>query len=310
MADPRGCEYRQVEIGTNSIVNARGFVLPERADTPGRFVVCWDGLIYPAVTVGEPADLDRDIKDLAAHLKRTREAGPSNRFMPGGLLGLPRGRARITTGVAGVDNQSPIKICLLLRLGRADLAEALFAAGTTWTPKPRTRDLTNYGMSYLTLAGDWAGSAFERLIGAHVRGDDAIALDLARRLAKFRDLASAKAEALGFPLAGSAEPRRHRARPRFYFLSQLDDLLRDQERRAKLPARGPIPKKGGDPSARIAALIRDLDQIDEHQMGGPGRRLSRRLAAGERPDRRGGPGRRASAGGARVRRPAHAFGRS
>ena len=57
------------------------------------------------------------------------------------------------------------------------------------------------------------------------------------------------------------------SRPRgFHFLAQLDELLGDQERRAKMPARGPIPKKGGDPSARIAALIRDLDQIDEQQM--------------------------------------------
>ena len=37
-----------------------------------------------------------------------------------------------------------------------------------------------------------------------------------------------------------------------------------------MPPRGPIPKKGGDPSARIAALIRDLDQIDERQMMSPG----------------------------------------
>ncbi len=103
-------------------------------------------------------------------------------------------------GLAGVNNHSPIKICMLLRLGRADLAETLFTAGTNWTPKPRARDLTNYGISYLSLAHDWAASAFERLIGAHVRGDDVIALDTARRLAKFRDLASAKAEALGFPM--------------------------------------------------------------------------------------------------------------
>ena len=34
--------------------------------------------------------------------------------------------------------------------------------------------------------------------------------------------------------------------------------------------RDPIPKKGGDPSARIAALLRDLDQIHEQQMRSPG----------------------------------------
>ena len=98
-----------------------------------------------------------------------------------------------------------------------------------------------------------------------------IALDAARKLAKFRDLATAQADAMGFP---RADPQNRMPGPasasRFHFLGQLDELLRDQERRAKMPARGPIPGKGGDPSARVAALIRDLDQIDEQQMMSPG----------------------------------------
>ena len=83
VADPRGCEYRQVEIGDWQIRKAHGFVLPERADIPGRFVVCWDGLVYPALTVGGPADLDRDTNDLAASLKKTREAETGKRSRPG-----------------------------------------------------------------------------------------------------------------------------------------------------------------------------------------------------------------------------------
>ena len=71
--------------------------------------------------------------------------------------------------------------------------------GTNWTPDARARDLTDYGISYLTLAVDWAGSAFKRLITAHVRGDDVIALDAARKLAKFRDMTVARASAMGFP---------------------------------------------------------------------------------------------------------------
>ena len=265
VADPRGCEYRQVEIGQYSITKARGFVLPERADIPGRFVICWDGLVYPALTVGDPADLDRDIKELAEVLKQVKAGTVQNRFDEGSYWGFPRPRGG-GFGISGVDDQTPIKFCLLLRLGRADLAETLFAAGTTWTPAPRGRDLTDYHISYMSLASNWAGSAFGRLIGAHTRGDDVIALDLARKLAKFRDLATAKAEAMGFTQPtrqnlGGAEPV-----ARFPFLNQIDDLLRDHERRAAMPPRGPIPPKGGDPSARIAALIRDLDQINEQQM--------------------------------------------
>ena len=269
VADPRGCEYRQVEIGNGSIVKARGFVLPERADVPGRFVVCWNGLVYPALTVGEPADLDRDIRDLADKLRKERNDEKSNRYRQGVYWDFPR-EGQNYFGPAGVDDHSPIKLCLLLRLGRADLAEAVFAAGTAWTPEPRARDLTDYGISYMTLAIDWAGAAFRQMIEAHRRGDDVIALNTARRLARFRDLATAKADAMGFPRGNQQLPGGAGPAPRFYFLSQLDDLLVDQERRAKMPPRGPIPKKGGDPSARIAALIRDLDQIDEQQMRSPG----------------------------------------
>ena len=67
---------------------------------------------------------------------------------------------------------------------------------------------------------------------------------------------------MGFPKNTQQFHRGNGPPPRFYFLTQLDELLRDQERRAKMPPRTPIPKKGGDPTARIAALIRDLDLID------------------------------------------------
>ena len=250
-------------------MKARGFVLPERADAPGRFVVCWDGLVYPALTVGDPADLDRDIKDLAASMRRRGSAGKSNRF-PGSFPGASPAEGRTTTASRASTTTR-----------RSSSACCSDSAAPTWPrpssppgrpgrPEPRARDLTDYGISYLTLAVDWAGSAFGRLIGAHMRGDDVIALDAARRLARFRDLASARADAMGFP-QGSAEPGGAGPAPRFYFLTQLDELLRDQERRAKMPPRGPIPRKGGDPSARIAALIRDLDQIDEQQMCRPAR---------------------------------------
>jgi hypothetical protein len=269
VADPRGCEYRVVEIGAGSVVTVHGFVLPERADAPGRFVICWDGQIYPALSVGEPVDLGKDVSGLAASIKRTREDGKSKRHYDRTFWGFATDDQRFFRG-AGFDDSSPIKLCLLLRLGRADLAEALFAAGTTWMPEARARDLTDYGISYLTLAGDWAASAFGRLIAAHMRGEDVIALDAARKLAKFRDLATAKADEMGFPRQERQSRRGAEPAPRFPFLSQLDELKSDQERRAKLPARGPIPKKGGEPTARIAALIRDLDEIDEQQMSSPG----------------------------------------
>ena len=113
-------------------------------------------------------------------------------------------------------------------------------------------------------------TGFRRLIQAHARGDDVIALDTARNLTRFRDLATAKADAMGFARPDRQDRFGPGPAPRFYFLTQLDELLNDHEVRAKMPPRGSIPKKGGDPAARVAALIRDLDQIDERQMGSPG----------------------------------------
>ena len=272
VADPRGCEYRLVETSHfGSVGKDRGFVLPERADAPGRFFVGWDGLVYPASTIGEPLDLDRDIRDRAASFRRAREGKQLDQFHQSISWSFPPVEPNFNRG-GGVADHSPIKLCLLLRLGRADLAETLFAAGTSWTPGPRSRDLTDYGFNYLTLANDWATSAFSRLIGAHIRGEDGIALDTARKLAKFRDLATARADALGFPRGDRQNGFGNADIPpgRFPMLGQLDDLLQDHERRAKLPPRGPIPPRGGDPSARIAALIRDLDQINEQQMMSPG----------------------------------------
>ena len=62
MADPRGCEYREVEVGDGGPVKTRGFVLPERPGDAGRFAVGWDGVVYPAFAVGAPADLEADVR--------------------------------------------------------------------------------------------------------------------------------------------------------------------------------------------------------------------------------------------------------
>ncbi len=71
---------------------------------------------------------------------------------------------------------------------------------------------------------------------------------------------------MGFPRSNRQNRGGTGPAPTFSFLNQLDELLRDHERRAKMPPRTPIPRKGGDPTARIAALIRDLDLIDERPM--------------------------------------------
>jgi hypothetical protein len=274
MADPRDCEYREVEIGDGVLVKTRGFVLPEQPGVLGRFAVSWDGIVYPAVTIGAPADLEADTRSLADELKTgppaaanvrspARSGGFANR---GHLLEL----GGMVRGPATVESRSPLQLILLLRVGRADLAEKVFAAGTTWTPELSGRDLTDYHITFLTLASEWAEIQYSRLLSAHQRGEDVIALDAACQLTAFQKAVEARATNMGFPRPARRNSSQPEPVPYVGRFEQLDVLLADQERRAKEPPRGPIPERGGDPSARIAALIRDFDQIHVQQISVPG----------------------------------------
>jgi hypothetical protein len=276
LADPRGCDYREVEVaagnvwsGDGGVASTHGWVLPEREGDASRFVVCWNGLVYPAIKVGKAADLEADIRGLA----RTMAEGRASDTTPG------RGRAGFGESFYGafsegravaVDGRLPLKVCLLLLAGRADLAEVLWASGTDWTPDGPKLDLTNYGISYLTLALDWTWGLFDRTICAQMRGDDRLALIGARLLLAAAPRIEAKASEMGFARQRGFQNRGSGTLPYIDFLAQLPELAADQERRAKEPKRGPVPPPGADRPARIAALIRDLDLVAARQSGQPG----------------------------------------
>ena len=261
----------EVKVGNEWGVGAadartHGWVLPRAKDRDEDFAVCWNGLVYPVVKLGDKADLDADIRALVDSAKAERaevQKSPYFRTVGGILVGdrdFPESIA------VAVKQPQAIKICLLLRLGRADLAESFFAAATVWKPDATGgRDLTDYGISYLTMASDWAWCLFDRAVNAHVRGDDRVALADSRLLVEARKKIEARAAAMGF-----ARPQQgvgNRAdRPYLEFLGPLDALHDDQERRAREPVRGEVPPRGADPAPRIAALIRDLDQIAPHPM--------------------------------------------
>src|ERR1035441_9942649 len=125
LADPRDCAYREIEVGlasvgsmdrntpTNGVLKTRGWLLP--GATKPRFAICWNGLVYPAISVGPKADLGVDVAALA-----------TNGFLPHG------------TGFLEAESLSPnsllgIKGCLLLRLGKGE------AARTVWQVRTRLK---------------------------------------------------------------------------------------------------------------------------------------------------------------------------
>ncbi len=281
LADPRGCQYRTIQIAVGSVwggqahdVATSGWVVPAADGGEPRHAIAWSGLVYPLTGVGGPADLDADVRALEDAAGNGRaDVAPKDR--PAGRRAFGEFGTNNEGSPVAVGSFHPIKVCLLLRLGRADLAEAAWAAGIGPSTAPNPGgpgpklDLNSYGVSYLSLAGDLAWYHFDRASCALMRGDDPLALADARFLDSFARAVAAKAEAMGF-----ARPDRRarpgRETPYFDFLVQLPELLADQERRARERANPPAPPRGEGREARIAALIRDLDQVAARQWSQPG----------------------------------------
>jgi len=277
LADPRDCDYRVIEVGTGNVwggdggvVETHGWVLPGK--TAEIFAVCWNGLVYPVVSVGTNADLDADVTQLVTNGMTTwRSVIPEAMTVsPQSLLG--------------------IKGCLLLRLGRADLA-TLYWQVQAKRGQDYRNEMWSRGMSastsaingnklseadpYFVWATEWAWAMFDRAICAHMRGDEALALVTARQLAEVQPKIEAECEKRGFKKQKYwGSPQQGKERPYLDFLDQLPQLLADLERRAKEGDRMTVIQSGlqniPNQTERIAALIRDLDLVEARQWGQPG----------------------------------------
>jgi hypothetical protein len=237
LADPRGCEYRAVELATGERTHA--WVLPAKDRDKQRFAVCWNGLVCPVVSVGDKADLKKDIR---ASVKKDDE-GPVRLARDGELF--PRYRGDLSTA-------------LLLRLGEGDLASELWAANHPPPAAGDGRPAPKVSDPYLSLARESAWAMFDRAVDAHKSGDDAAALHGFRKLTAFAGAVEGAAKKHGF------EPSKERENY-LYFLWQLPDLLADQERRAKEGEREAVvcvgPDRDPDQQKRIAALVLRLDEV-------------------------------------------------
>ncbi len=302
LADPRGCEYRKIRIarldsrrGEARVGDTNGWVLPAANDRNPRHAIAWNGLVYPLTGVGEPADLDADVRALEDHASKVWANRPrvDEPFRPTTFheFGCDDSEA----SPIAVGSLHSIKVCLVLRLGRADLAETLWDAGTG-RPKgaaPPKFDLKAYNLSYLDLAKDFVWYRLSRAIRAHERGDDVLALADLRAIGPLVQAVEAKAEDMGFARPNFGSDRDSK-RPYIDFLDHVPELLVDQERRARERANPPTAPKGTGPEARVAALIRNLDQVafDSDWQGAARVLGSGRIADRQGPDRRRGRRRR------------------
>jgi len=265
LADPRGCEYREIEVlvggseppWTDTVVKTHGWIVPHDAQHQQRFGVCWNGLVYPLVYVGEPADLQADVlaaskADLAPlqgftgwYFRQTFEAA---------CLCHPAEARSVSQ-----DPPLPIKACLLLRLGEAKLAEEVWSRWTSRLDRHSADNQENRRVPdgaeegnpylqnpYLVLANCWTLALFDRGVAAHMRGDDNLALVSAETLATVWPAAEAEAAKRGFPRPSSEKIAQ--GAPHFLLdVHQASELLANQRRRAQDRRQGKaLPVLSGD----------------------------------------------------------------
>ncbi|HET6892884.1 MAG TPA: hypothetical protein VFH31_17395 [Pyrinomonadaceae bacterium] len=278
LADPRDCEYRQIEVvvgsvwGGHGVCKIHGWVLPNKSpDQTQRFGIGWNGLVYPLVSVGEPANLNEDIQklikqdeDFRARWKIEHPDFPFHRFHSGIHESASTSHEVLL----------PLKAALLLRLGHADLAEKVWSAWTVGT-NLAGNDQTNLKDPYLILASEWAWALFDRAVTTHMRGDDRLSVLSARSLLAIETSVEAEIERRNIIHQGHTYASPGRRTRYLTFLEPLTQLLADEERRVREEAN---PRRQAleedlrikDPRARVDALIRHLDEVVVFQRSQPG----------------------------------------
>ena len=290
IADPRGCEYREVELTCGSstwsgtgLVTTHAWVIPRgptEKEGAQRLAVTWDGLVYPLAKIGSAADLKRDVEAMLAaddawwkgtvqeYEKKTKE-DPKR-----AIAYWPHrwDHALPESSLVSYESLLPLKSCIMCILGDGELAERLWNAWRRGTEMDGGRRVSADD-PYLLFARQWGWALFDRAVGAHKRGDDVISMLDAETLVRLEQAAEAVAAARGFPRPRDPGPG-NRKMPYLNFGEPPSRLLEDETRRVKV---GPVERvlevgvgKFPDQSKRIAALVRDLEIASAEQYGQPG----------------------------------------
>lgn len=273
LADPRGCDYREIEVKIGDIwqsngktIKTRGWVLP--GHKKNQFGICWNGLVYPLVSVGTNACLETDVKSMMSNSITFKQSALSE-----------------SSSVA-INTLNGIRGCLLLRLGHTDLAAKYWAREEHCPGVWRIRNFFEMNPTgildktktpdadpYYYWANSWTWNLFNRMLCAHMRGDENLALVDARLLSKIQPQIEDVCNQRGFKRPPDLQfPKPIHPRLYLSFLDQLPDILADLERRAKKDTHvsfGSITNIP-DQATRIRALIKELDQVAALQHSQPG----------------------------------------
>ena len=217
LADPRGCEYREIEVlvggyapeWKDSVERTHGWVIPATRKQPRQFGVCWNGLVYPLLSIGKTADLRADA--LAAAKVEPQYNSPFTGWVWLGDYESWYFRNPNEARAVSYESPLPTKVCLLLRLGEIELAEKLWNHGTDVLSKAAllndavTASQQHVKDPYFTLANCWACALYKRAKDAHLRADDRLGLAAAEMLAKVGPAVKAEAQRRGFSPSAMAD---------------------------------------------------------------------------------------------------------
>jgi hypothetical protein len=290
IADPRGCQYREVELSCGSsawgefaLVTTHAWLIPQGpAEKAGasRFAVTWDGLVYPVTRVGPAADVKADVEAMIAAddkwwigavaegEKKTKE-NPKFAF----AYRPHRWHHALSEGsLASYKSLLPLKSLMMHVLGQGELAQRLWEAWKRGSEIEQDRR-SPADDPYLVFAREWGWALFDRAVGAHKCGDDVISMLDAKTLVELEQAVERVASGRGFPRPPDPRPN-NREMPYLDFGEPPARLLEDQTRRVKDGRVQRVLDAGmeelPDQSKRIAALIRDLEVASAEQWGQPG----------------------------------------
>jgi hypothetical protein len=250
LADPRGGAYRKVEIFGRQ--NGEQTVETHAWLFPGDLAVCWNGLVYRAKTAGDQADLGHDI-DVILTARPWAGRRPS---VFRARDDSPHADASFWSAMETNSTIVPASIALLLRLGRADLAEKLWAAPEepSFARKPVGPHENEEGLWLATAATAWFATAYWRVVGAFQAADDLEAADVGESILQWRSRVPDAWE-----VENRSAPRRV---PDISFMSPVPQLAADARRRLSEPRQTGL--------SRQADLVNRLQDVVGTKISWPG----------------------------------------
>jgi hypothetical protein len=273
LADPRGGEYREVEVA--ALGPAKRTFSTHAWVFPGQFAVFWDGLVYRVDHVGSSADLDIDVSAISKTRPWRRTSfidGPKPDPAPF-FSDLYRGQL-----------MAPAAISLLLRVGRGDLAakvwsepeesgfQASASAGSPFFHAAARETDEDHWLATSAMA--WFESAYRRLVGAFSSGRYDETSDLAESILQWE---------LKVPQPWFVENNwSPKGVPDLSFVKPVESIFEDARRRLHNPrpkvdfAAISQGKEGSEEfshqgsAQRVAELLDHLDEVKGDKIAIPG----------------------------------------